>query len=434
MKKCICIFISYFIFSTNIYASYIQDLDYPVPEQLIQVQPWKEINCNGGSYEFLPNFYEWVSWGFNPTDFKKLKPEDAIETKHNEVNTWEVSYADRFCKLMYNFSSYNLVSFISMYNELIPYQNVAYGDINLKFNYPFDIREYSWIGLYFNSIDWKEQERWLQIRNYLSDDIPDYINGNNLELNIENELLNQTKTSFQYNDKNEERNKEFLYKTNIPKIITLFDNILPTSWSLPASPGDFGLIGNIEDSHGRKKYSLVKETRKDYSYSHKINKQIWENSPYNMWRYAAYASRWYFPDIVNAIAGELNMRTKISNSTYPYNNIPQYFWEVDNIIIPISENTDKKQGIQKFYDYCRIMKCLPYNIQPKAEYADIIFKYSKEIFQYLNNPYKFVPSMAFNSNEIRDKISEIENIEIDFSTWYYTIAYMINARGVAGYE
>lgn len=87
---------------------------------------------------------------------------------------------------MYNFSDYNLISFISMYNELIPYQSVAYGDENLKFNYPFDIREYSWLGLQFNSIDWKEQERWLKIRKYLLNNMPDYIDFGWSKSNKEN--------------------------------------------------------------------------------------------------------------------------------------------------------------------------------------------------------------------------------------------------------
>lgn len=54
------------MFSNVTYASYIQDLNYPIPEQLVQIQEWKTINCYGGAYEFLPSLYEWISWGFNP--------------------------------------------------------------------------------------------------------------------------------------------------------------------------------------------------------------------------------------------------------------------------------------------------------------------------------------------------------------------------------
>lgn len=429
------------MFSNVTYASYIQDLNYPIPEQLVQIQEWKTINCYGGAYEFLPSLYEWISWGFNPEDYSKLKAEDAIKTKHNEVNTWEISYGDRFCKLMYNFSDYNLISFISMYNELIPYQSVAYGDENLKFNYPFDIREYSWLELQFNSIDWKDQERWLKIRKYLLNNMPDYIDfgwsKSNKENNYKTMKNNWTDSSMwskilSLTDDIEinEKNKEFLYRTNIPKTITLFSNLSPTAWSLPASPGDFGLIGNIGYNT-----SLVSKTRKDYSYFHSIGKNVWNYSPYNMWRSAPYASRWYFADIVNAVAGELNMRAgRNKEDTYPYDTIPDYFWNKNNIILPISKGSNRKQGIQKIYEYCKIMNCLPYTTSPNLSCVDVIFHYSTEIFQCLDNPYKFIPFMAKKSNEVRAEIEKNEKIEIDNSTWYYTIAYMINARGVDEYK
>lgn len=425
MKKLTCMIFTFFLITSNVYASYIQDLDYSMPEQLMKIQKWKYINCIGGSYEFIPTIYEWILWGYNPDDYSNLTSEDAITTKHNEVNSWEVSYADRFCKYMYNFYDYNLVSFISMYNELIPYYQVSYGDENLKFNYPFDIREYSWEDLEFNDIDWNNQENWLKIRKYLSNN-KKFIDIKNLD--IKNLSI-----------KDEEEIRQFLYKTNIPKTITMCNNNLPNIWCLPSSPYDFGLIGRISKNDTNNfYYSLVPEIRKDYSYSHKSqenNKNIWKNQPYDMWRYASYASRWHFADIINMIAGELNMRFgKKEDEVYPYNKIPNYFWENNNIIIPIKESKDKKDGINKIYKYCLIMDCAKYNYPPNVTQVNIIYKYSKDILEVLGYPYKFLSSMAEESQTIRKIISEKEKIYIDDSTWYYTLSYLINSQGLSSYK
>lgn len=433
-----------FAFTVPAEASYIKDIDLPVPDKLCESAQWEQVDCIGGAYSFLPTLYEWISWGYDPEDYNDLEPDDAILTRHSEVNTWEMSYADRFCRSMYNLESYNLVSFLSMYNELIPYQSVAYGDKNLKFNYPFDIREYSWEQMNFNEIDWQIQEHWLDIRHYLSD-------SNYYKITDEDEYWSDDEIweevlEYSNNDFNDYFiNREFLYKTNIPKTLTLFDNISPTEWTLPASVCDFGLIGRVVPTSGISTYPddvnfyLVPETRKDYSYSHKDLYGYWNNSPYGMWRYAPYASRWFFADIVNAAAGELNQRRRLKDGeAYPYKEIPEYLLSDKNISIPIKRINDEIEGIGLIYDYCRVMKCARYNERPDLEHSRLILsKYREDIWDEVSEsgkkPYKFFSYMAEESKKLKNKIEKKENIKITDSTWYYTIEYTVNANGVEGY-
>ena len=449
-------------------ASYITDIDIPVPDKLAESAKWEQFNCRGGSYTFLPTMYEWVAWGNDPEDYKYLEPDDAIPTEHTEVNTWELSYAHRFCRNMYDLEGYNMVSFITMYNELIPYQSVAYGDKNLKFNYPFDIREYSWERLNFNDVDWKMQQHWLDIRHYLKDSAGSTVadlgwgledeKGEKAYYKISDEdkywLDDESwKEILEYERKDHNDyfvNREFLYKTNIPKTVTLFDNILPSRWTLPASVTDFGLIGRVVPISRRKSdistypnddnFYLLPETRKDYSYSHKDIYDNWDNPPYGLWRYAPYASRWFFADIVNAVAGELNQRYLLKEGDeYPYKKIPNYLLDGSNINIPIRLKHDEVEGIGLAYDYCKAMECARYNDAPNLEVARFLLdNYRKAIWNEVSEngkkPYKFFPYMAEGAKGLKKIIEDTEKIHISDSTWYYTIAYMVNANGVEGYS
>lgn len=411
MKKLIAtLFI--FIFTIPVYASYIDDLDFPVPDKLIEFKSWNQVNCDGGTYLFLPTLYEWVSWGYDSADYKYLEPEDAIYTEHFEVNTWQMSYADRYCKAMFNLQDYNLVSFLTMYNELIPFQKVADGDENLKFNYPFDIREYSWKKMNFNEIDWETQKHWLKIRKYVSDE------------------------------------EEFLFKTNIPEAVSMFGNKYPNTWQIPAIPSDWGLIGRIiEPTRSKNKaktypendinFYRTSETRKDISYFDRNNYSInWEQSPYIIWRYSQYASRWFFPDIVNAVAGELNYRW-VHDKSFEYKNIPDYFFEAPNLILPIPKTKNVLKGIKLAYEYCRIMECTKFDTEPNEEQIEAILKYTSKIKKSIKDskvfPYKFIDYMSEDTKSIKKYIEEKEKIKISDSNWYYTIAYLVNSNGVEGY-
>jgi len=451
----------------SVQASFIQDIDLPVPDKLCKSAKWEQIDCKGGSYSFLPTMYEWISWGYDPESYKDLEPEDAISTNHNEVNTWELSYADRFCRNMYNLNSYNLVSFLTMYNELIPYQSVAYGDENLKFNYPFDIREYSWERLNFNEIDWEMQSHWLDIRHYFkSSGGKDYSDlGWGAENSKDGVLYskiaeedkywlddNVWKEILEYAEKDFDdyfENREFLYKTNIPKTLTLFDNILPTQWTLPASVCDFGLIGRVVSSSGSsgnvktypddENFYLIPEARKDYSYSHKDLYDFWDNPPYGMWRYSPYASRWFFADIVNAAAGELNQRMILKDGeSCPYSRIPEYLLNDKDISAPVKRLYNEIEGIGLAYDYCKAMECSKFSEAPNLKHSKVILsKYRNRLWNAVSTgrkkPYKFLSSMADNSKWLKEIIEDKEKISISDSTWYYTMAYMVNAKGVEGY-
>ena len=85
------------------------------------------------------------------------------------------------------------------------------------------------------------------------------------------------------------------------------------------------------------------------------------------------------------------------------------------------------------------MECARYNDAPNLEVARFLLdNYRKAIWNEVSEngkkPYKFFPYMAEGAKGLKKIIEDTEKIHISDSTWYYTIAYMVNANGVEGYS
>ncbi len=374
-KKLLALVLPVFLCSTLVKAEWIYDLDPTIIDTPKNNYVTKErYKTSVVEDKMIPTVQECMQWDIDYVEIDK-----PIPTNINDINQKMLKHLDRY------FPHYNLISVIAAFNLAIDDPGHNYKIIT---NYPVNERKYKWLNMDLDYMDFE--------------DIVKGVYYDKFDVDLWNGLI-KSNVSFFYDWTPEIFNHPLILQEYglLPDGIPHKDYQYTGFYEWENSHLDEYVIYYLDNKNKTAPLDNYIETQE------LAKKELKESKlPSKIWRHASYSSRWCFSDLINGLAGDTDRHQH-----------PEY-----------NDNDDIYDGIMLIP---QLESLWSNTTADTIGDIDAVLKYQDFIINLSDSDYRYTGQNRYW--KLKKYLEKEYGLEVDNTTWKYTVAYLITSKGVRRY-